>query len=135
MWVRERLVPLTWLAAAVLILGAAAGLSVPKANAFAAGTTMQVTVTWTGGNCLTRGGIKPVDGDARFLAPFYVAGCSDTGNATQFVRPGQWYGADPDIGDAYAVSCTVTNMATRSIVLIDYARHGDGHNATCLGRA
>lgn len=134
--VRERVIPLAWLLAAMLIFGAAAGLSAPRADAYAAlGTTVRVEVSWNGGNCWTRGGTAPAEHDARVLAPFVVRGCHDSATDTRVIQAGQWFGADPDIGDAYSVSCTVTNIVTGRIVLIDYARNGDGHNATCLGRA
>lgn len=133
-WIRERVIPLAWLVAAMLIFGGAAGLSVPKAEARTVGTAMHVTVTWIGGNCWDRGGVKPADQDARILATFIVPGCYDDATETQFVGPGQWYGANPDIGDAWSVACSVTNQATGRIILIDYARNGDGHDASCLGR-
>lgn len=134
-FIRERVVPLAWLAAAALIIGAAAGGSAPHAHAFSAGASLRIDVAWNGGNCWDRAGIKPRDDDERFLAPFYVPGCRDAATNFQFATPGEWFGADPDIGNAFSVSCTVTNVATGRIVLIDYARKGDGHNATCLGKA
>lgn len=133
--IRERVIPLAWLLVAMLIFGAAVGLSSPRAHAYAAGLTLRVEVAWNGGDCWARTGTAPADDNARILSPFVVLGCHDSAVETRRVAPGDWYGADPAIGNAYSVSCTVTNTATGRIVLIDYARNGDGHNATCLGRA
>lgn len=120
---------------AAVALVAAAGLgAAPRAEALTFGATIRVAVQWTGGNCWARAGVHPNEHDARILAPFNVTGCHDTADSTQFVVPGGYFGADPAIGDADAVSCTVTNTTTGRILASDYARLADGHNATCLGR-
>lgn len=106
----------------------------PPASALTFGASIRVAVQWTGGNCWARTGVHPDEHDARILAPFNVTGCHDTADSTQFVVPGGYFGADPAIGDAAAVSCTVTNTVTGQIIASDYARLNDGHNATCLGR-
>lgn len=132
---RSNLPALLWLYVAMLISGSAFGLSVaPPAEALTYGAPLQVTVTWVGGDCWTRGGTKPADHDPRVVSLFIVPGCHDTATDTQFATPGQYFGADPDIGDAFAVACTVTNTANDAVVATDYARHGDGHDANCLRR-
>ncbi len=121
------------LAAAIIMMttGIAAA---PRAQALTFGASLQVAVQWTGGNCWARAGMHPGEHDARILAPFVVTGCHDTANSAQFVVPGGYFGADPAIGDADAVSCTVTNTTTGRVIASDYARLNDGHDATCLGR-
>lgn len=126
-------VALLWLGLFSMLFGGALHYSAP-ANALASGARLSVEVDWIGGNCWDRTAIGRNDYAPSQLAPRIVPGCYDTIVDYQFVSPGIWYGIDPNIGDAYAVSCTVTNLATGRIVVTDYARKGDGHNATCLGR-
>lgn len=131
---RSRRINRAALLAAVALVAAAGIGTAPRAEALTYGATIRVAVQWTGGNCWARAGVHPNEHDARILAPFNVTGCHDTADSTQFVVPGGYFGADPAIGDADAVSCTVTNTTTGRILSSDYARLADGHNATCLGR-
>lgn len=122
-------------AATAITAIAAAGLTAaPPAAATTYGAKITVTVQWTGGNCWARTGIHPGEHDARVTEPFTVEGCYDYATSTQFVVPGAYFGADPAIGDADAVSCTVVNKASGRVIASDYARLNDGHDATCLGR-
>lgn len=131
---RTNLVPLLWLLAASMIIGGAGGGLAGRAEAAVMGAPLTVTVTWVGGDCWSRFGTKPNDYNPRKLAPFYVPGCHDVSIDRQVVLRGDYFGIDPDIGDAYAVSCLVRNTANGVVVATDYAQKNDGHNATCLGR-
>lgn len=115
------------------LLGAALYFSAP-ADAYTISAPVQTTITWIGGDCRDRTATTPDDADASRIATAYAPGCHDVTVDYQVVRPGQFFGADPNIGDAFSVACTVVNTATGTIVNTDYARRGDGHDANCLGR-
>lgn len=130
---RTNFAPLAWLAVFSMFFGGVLYYSAP-ANALMIVAPLRVNATWIGGDCWSRTATHPSDVDGWRTSPGYVAGCNDATTEWQNVVPGQYFGIDPNIGDAYAVACTVTNIATGRIVATDYARNGDGHDANCLGR-
>lgn len=90
---------------------------------------VSIAVTWTGQpSCVYVWEPNPTD--RRLIQ--YGATCSaeQTTSARYVARPGDWVGADPEIGDADTIACTIA--VNGQIVFSDGAHRGDGHEVSCL---
>lgn len=126
-----------WLMVASVFFGAAFFYSAP-AHAATNAATIRIAITWSGGDPCNNRLTRPAPDNPNVLVPARpggaIATCTNLVVDYQTVHPGEWLGANPDIGDADSVSCSVTNAVTGALVLADTARARDGHDASCLAR-
>lgn len=100
-------------------------------TAFASGRYAYTLVTWSGTECI------PIRS-----AGYNTSNIVETNTVCQLdqqigfgrnLKPGDIYGADPSMGDAFWVDCVVTIDGVEQVR--NFARRGDGREVNCLRRA
>lgn len=112
-------------------LGATVALSIvtPTPNAAARyGHEVQTHIEWTGPQNFIEFN-WPLLTDHKQVVRGKVSGNNQV-NLVQQAVPGDYFGADPIIGDNSYISCTVTVDGREA--LRDAAYRGDGHDCNCL---
>ena len=90
------------------------------------GAWITSTVTWTGKDCI---GVNYPDLDNRFFTDYGTI-CGGVSRVTYWASDGQYVGADPVMGPASSVSCSL--MINATLDNADSAVAHDGHDANCL---
>lgn len=120
--------------AALLAIGAMLG--VVTAAPAQAGSTATTVVTWSGTPCIQTMGASQGNPYRLSIPTWQCSPRLPNGlysmiwNETQ--PSGAWIGVDPIMGDADWVACQINDGWD---VYTDHARHGDGHDVTCLRTA
>jgi hypothetical protein len=90
------------------------------------GAWITSTVTWTGRDCI---GVSYPDVENRYFTD-YTTICGGVSRVTYWATVGQYVGADPAMGPASSVSCSL--QINGWIDNADSAIAHDGHDANCM---
>jgi hypothetical protein len=111
--------------AAAAAIAATVGMASP-ANAYSYAHSVTTEITWGGSYCIPTWSAGLYN---RYTTGFDTL-CGGSRTFTEIARPGEWYGADPDMGNASWVACTT--WVDGHLDMSDYASAGNGHEASCL---
>ena len=112
--------------AAAIAAAAVGGIALAAPAQAQMGAWITSTVTWTGKDCI---GVNFPDLDNRDFTDYGTI-CGGVTRVTYWATLGQYVGADPVMGPASSVSCSL--MINGTLDNADSAVAHDGHDANCL---
>ena len=113
--------------AAAAAIAATVGIASP-ANAYSYAHSVTTEIDWGGSYCIPTWSA----GTRNAHRTAFDTLCSSNGTwvFSETARPGEWFGADPEMGNASWIECRT--YVDGRLAIQDYANAGDGTEVTCL---